>query len=89
MLVIASFAGWGKNRDDFELQTQAHDTADDVALTNGVISYRDPLNAAVISFSSPLPVGSYQGVVTTGVTDLAGKPLAADFRWTFIVFSIG
>ncbi len=51
---------------------------------DGKITY-DVANQ-IVSFtpSSPLVTGTtYTATITTGVTDLAGNPLAADFQWTF------
>ena len=64
-------------------------TADDVLVTTGNISYRDTLNAAVLSFPSPLPLGVYQAVISSNVTDLANNALAKEYRWTFAILAGG
>ncbi|MBI3418163.1 MAG: Ig-like domain-containing protein, partial [Verrucomicrobia bacterium] len=60
-------------------------TADDVLVSAGVVSYDKSANAAVFTFGTPLPVSRYRAVITTGVTDLAGNRLAADYVWDFQV----
>ena len=62
-------------------------TADDFILTSGVISYRDPLNAGVITFPAPLPIGIYQVVATTNITDLANNSLKTTLRSMLAVLS--
>jgi hypothetical protein len=64
-------------------------TADDVNVTNAVVSYRDTLNAGVLEFPSPLGLGLYQCVITTNVTDAAGNNLASEFHWTFAILAGG
>ena len=64
-------------------------TADDVPLSTGSVSYRDTLNAAVITFPAPLPFGIYRILVTATVTDAAGNHLTNDFSSTFAYFATG
>ncbi len=40
-------------------------------------------NQIVITPRVALAVGNYSATVTTGVSDLAGNPLAADYQWNF------
>ncbi len=60
-------------------------TADDVLVIGGVVSYRDEVNTALLTFSAPLPVGLYRAVVSPPINDLVGNPLAGEFAWTFRV----
>lgn len=60
-------------------------TADDSLMRGGTVSYRAESMAASLSFASPLPNGTYRAVVMSGVSDLAGNRLAADFSWQFRV----
>jgi hypothetical protein len=55
----------------------------------GVVSWRETLNAAVIAFPSPLPLGVYQGVVTAAIADVAGNHPTNTYRWTFALLSGG
>ena len=79
------------NRKTFKLLSAGPDnrlwTSDDMALTNGVISYRDTLNAAVMKFPSALPVGLDQVVVGPTIADVAGNPLGQEFRSVFGILS--
>ncbi len=61
--------------------------ADDVLISNGVVSYRDTLNAMIMEFPIILPAGLYQGTVRAPLADLAGNQFASLFRWTFHVIS--
>jgi hypothetical protein len=60
-------------------------TADDVPVTTGVVSYNAQSATGIMSFVTPLPIDKYRAVVGTGVTDLAGLPLSADVNWAFEV----
>ncbi len=60
-------------------------TSDDLLVTNGVISYRADLNAAVLTFGTNLPAGAYLATVSPPVADLAGNPLPAAYSWQFYV----
>jgi hypothetical protein len=59
-------------------------TTDDLVMTNGVISFRDGLNAVVLSFSPPLSFGLYRLVIEQ-VRDAAGNPIT---NATSIVFAV-
>jgi hypothetical protein len=50
-------------------------TLDDLVLTNGLFSFRDSINAAVVAFPSSLLVGQYLISVTGNIRDLAGNSL--------------
>lgn len=62
-------------------------TPDDVQVSSGSTSYRDEIRTAFLTYPVVLIPGLYQGVVTVGVTDRAGNPLAQEFTWTFRIFS--
>ena len=64
-------------------------TADDVTLSDGTISWRETLNAAVIAFPTSLPFGIYRAVATAAITDAAGNHLTNDFIWGFAYFGSG
>jgi uncharacterized repeat protein (TIGR01451 family) len=57
--------------------------ADDVGVSGGVVSYREDINRAFLTFSQPLLPELYRAVVSGAVADLAGNPVGADFVWTF------
>jgi hypothetical protein len=58
-----------------------------VLRTDGVISYRDTLNALIIEFPTNLAAGLYQATVRAPLADLAGNQLATVHLWTFRVIS--
>jgi len=60
-------------------------TADDVAVTNGVISYRDDLNAVFLRFPTNLAPGAYQASISPPIADLAGNPIASTYSWQFYI----
>ncbi len=60
-------------------------TADDLPVTGGAVSYRDDINDAFLTFTTPLPKDVYRAVLRASVTDLAGNLLGTDFAWTFRV----
>ena len=60
-------------------------TADDVPVTNGVISYRDDLNAVLLRFPSNLALGAYEATISPPIADLAGNAMAAAYSWQFYV----
>ncbi|MGE4183222.1 MAG: Ig-like domain-containing protein, partial [Limisphaerales bacterium] len=62
-------------------------TTDDSPVTGGIFSYRDALNAVVLSFPSNLPPGGYHLRVTGPLSDLAGNPVRALANTGFRVFS--
>ncbi len=61
-------------------------TADDVNVTDGILSYRDSANAAFMTFAAPLPPGTYQATISAPIADRAGNPILSPFRWSFRVF---
>lgn len=63
------------------------DTADDVAVTGGVLEFRDDVNGAFLTFDPSLRPGNYRAQLSTGVTDLAGNPLTGPYIWTFTVLA--
>jgi len=65
------------------------DSSDDFVIGGGSISYRDTLNAAVLSFTAPFPLGIYRVSVTTAVADLAGNHPTNNFQWRFAILSGG
>ena len=75
------------NSGTFQLRSAGADklfgTADDSIITNGVISYRPDLNAAMMSFASNLAPGLYQVTITGPISDSLGDLLGATSRWTF------
>ena len=77
------------NSDSFLLRHAGPDgvpgTADDLAITNGILSYRDDLNAAVLSFGTNLDAGVYQLTVRAPLADLAGNLIAEPFTSLFAV----
>jgi uncharacterized repeat protein (TIGR01451 family) len=60
-------------------------TTDDVQATDGVVSYRDDIRTAFLTFGSPLAPELYRATVTAAITDRAGNHPTADFVWTFRV----
>jgi len=64
-------------------------TADDVAPAGGTVSYRETLNAAVLAFPAPLPLGLYRAVITAAVTDAAGNHFTNQFTWSFAYLGSG
>ena len=62
---------------------QLLDTADDIAVTNGSITYTDSQLRADLSFEEPLISGRYRATVS-GVTDLFGNPMTEDVSFTFV-----
>jgi hypothetical protein len=61
------------------------DTADDVPVTGGSVTYREESRAATLSFATPLPDGIYRAVLTTEVADFAGNGIESDYSWQFRV----
>jgi hypothetical protein len=64
------------------------DTADDIAVTNGVIELRTEVLGAFMNFTGGLEPGYYRAQIGTLVADLAGNVLAANHIWTFRVFNV-
>ncbi|MDH3308235.1 MAG: Ig-like domain-containing protein, partial [Acidimicrobiia bacterium] len=58
-------------------------TGDDVPVSGTTLEFREDLQAAVMSFASPLVFGTYRAEVTSGITDLAGNALANPQTWDF------
>jgi hypothetical protein len=63
-------------------------TADDLVISNGVISYRDTTPSAMMTFPTNLAYGLYRGVVS-GVADKAGNVMTAPFSWLFATLAGG
>lgn len=61
-------------------------TADDVPVANLTREVREQIPALVLRAPTALPVGSYRLVLSSGVTDLAGNPLASPFTADFGVY---
>ncbi|MEO8429176.1 MAG: Ig-like domain-containing protein, partial [Verrucomicrobiota bacterium] len=57
------------------------DTADDLQVSGGIVTYRAENFRASLDFPTPVPDGIYRGVVTTTVADQAGNRLAAEYTW--------
>ncbi len=76
-------------KDRFTLATAGPDarfgTADDVAVTGGVVAYDAESYAAQLRFAPPLPTGSYRAQLAAEVADAAGNQLGGPFRWDFSV----
>ncbi len=76
-------------KDRFTLATAGTDgrfgTADDVAVTGGVVAYDGENRAAQLRFATPLPSGSYRAQLAADVADAAGNTLGGLFRWDFSV----
>ena len=60
-------------------------TADDVPVTTGAVSYNVQSATAILSLPSPLPPEHYRAVIGGGVTDLVGFPVGVASAWTFDV----
>ena len=60
-------------------------TADDVVITNGVITYRSDVNAVILSFPTNLASGGYQVAISPPIADLAGNAMAKSYAWQFYV----
>ncbi|MDY6794935.1 MAG: Ig-like domain-containing protein [Actinomycetota bacterium] len=57
---------------------------EEATLITGAISYDPASKTATLDPSNDLFYGyNYTATVTTGITDLAGNPLPADYSWTF------
>jgi hypothetical protein len=59
-------------------------TGDDLPVSAQAVSFRPETNAAVLSFATDLPPGQYRAVLSTGITDVAGNPVGAEFFWSFV-----
>ena len=57
--------------------------ADDVPVAGGIISFRDDISTAFLTFGTPLPPDSYSAELSVAITDLVGNSLASDVTWTF------
>ncbi len=64
-------------------------TSDDVVLTNAIVTYRDTLNAAVVSFVTPLPFGVYRLGASAHIRDAAGNELGTNVYSKFAVLASG
>lgn len=58
---------------------------DDMVVDGGVLTYRSDVNAAFLSFTTSLPPGNYEGVISPPLADLVGNPLARVFSWRFSI----
>src|SRR5262249_47764354 len=56
-------------------------TADDVPVVGGMVSFRPEVNAAELSFLTPLADGLYRVVLAPSISDLFGNSLGAEFAW--------
>ena len=54
----------------------------------GTISYRESLNAAVLSFAAKLPAGLYRVIIGAPISDQAGNVPTEAFTWSFRVFGL-
>ncbi|MCI0540197.1 MAG: Ig-like domain-containing protein, partial [Verrucomicrobiales bacterium] len=64
-------------------------TPDDRLMSADSLTYRDDLNAAVLTFTrQPLSTGDYVVQVRAGVSDVRGNRIAADYSSTFAVVDI-
>ncbi|MBI3415185.1 MAG: Ig-like domain-containing protein [Verrucomicrobia bacterium] len=61
------------------------DTADDLPVGGGGVSYQAENRSVSLNFATPLPDGLYRAVVTTAVADASGNRLASDYTWQFRV----
>jgi len=64
-------------------------TADDLLVTGGVVTYLGTLKAAQLSFPASLSYGLYRATLSTNLTDAAGNALTNSISWTFWVLSSG
>ena len=80
------------NSSTFQIMSAGADnifgTPDDLVISNGVISYRDTVPSAVMTFPTNLPYGLYRGVIA-GVADKAGNQMTAPFTWIFATLAGG
>jgi hypothetical protein len=60
--------------------------ADDATVNDGVISYRDTLNAAFLTSATSLPPGLYRASVNPPVADVAGNIMIRAYSWQFWVW---
>ena len=59
------------------------DTADDVMMTNGVVSYVANSKAIALTFPAKLPEGLYRAALGTNITDASGNFFTNGLAWTF------
>jgi len=64
------------------------ETADDVLVSGGKVSYRESLKAGLLSFPADLDPGLYRVSVGSPLTDQAGNAPTEDFSWSFRVFGL-
>ncbi len=60
-------------------------SADDLQVTGGALTYQAGNMSASLNFAAPLGDGLYRAVVTTAVRDTSGNQLARDYVWEFRV----
>jgi hypothetical protein len=65
------------------------DTADDLAITNATVTFRDAARAVVWTASRPLINGRYGAVATTAIRDVGGNAMTNEVAWSFWVLSGG
>ncbi|MFM1942078.1 MAG: hypothetical protein RI897_1060 [Verrucomicrobiota bacterium] len=63
-------------------------TADDVLVGGGTLTYRESLNAAVLTFPARLEAGLYRVLVGAPLTDQAGNQPGEIYSWSFRVFGL-
>ncbi|MBN9693982.1 MAG: Ig-like domain-containing protein [Verrucomicrobia bacterium] len=63
------------------------DTADDVAISGGTLTYREESATALLIFDELLAKGAVQVRLKSGVRDLAGNARTDSFTWNFTVGS--
>ncbi|MEM7394564.1 MAG: Ig-like domain-containing protein, partial [Verrucomicrobiota bacterium] len=65
------------------------DTGDDIPVNGGLLTWREDVLTAFMTFGTGLPPGFYRGVVGPPLADLSGNARTNVFSWTFRVFDIG
>lgn len=60
-------------------------TADDTRVNGAIFSQDAAGRAFRLNPAQPLPAGQYRAVITAGVKDRIGRPLASDYAWAFEV----
>jgi hypothetical protein len=65
------------------------DTADDVLMTNAVVSYIASAKAAAITLPAFLPYGLYRATLSTNLSDASGNALTNAVSWIFWILPDG
>ncbi len=60
-------------------------TSDDFVVTNGVVSYREDVRGAFLTFATNLTAGFYAAHVLPPIADLAGNAMTNFYSWFFWV----